>query len=125
MLDFSDILSDTDVAGQRFTVVRRTETVGDDGRSTTTSTSIPDQVGSVVPGDPGKLLRKEEGAMADNVITITTTFRLRAVGEGVQPDQVVYDGMVYTITAVKRWGRMANMVKATAVSQNAADPDPS
>lgn len=63
--------------------------------------------------------------MADNVITITTTFRLRAVGEGVQPDQVVYDGMVYTITAVKRWGRMANMVKATAVSQNAADPDPS
>lgn len=124
-LDFSDILSDPDVAGQSFTVVRRTDTVGANGRSVLSTASFPNQVGAVTPGDPGNLLRKEDSAMADNVITVSTVFRLRAMGDGVQPDQIIYDGMTYTVKSVKRWGRMANMTKAVAVSQNASDPDPS
>lgn len=124
-LDFSDILSDPDVAGQTFTVVRRTDTVGSNGRSSITSASTPNVVGAVTPGDPGNLLRKEDGAMADNVITVSTTFRLRAMGNGVQPDQIIYDGITYTVKSVKRWGRMANFTKAVAVSENASDPDPS
>jgi len=124
-LDFTEILSDPDVAGQSFDVIRRTDTVSTaTGRSVVTTANLPGQIGSVVPGDPGSLLRKEESAMADNTITVTTTFRLRALGNGIQPDIIVYGGIQYTVRAVKRWGLMANMTKAAAVSENAYDTDP-
>lgn len=122
-LDISEILLDPDVAGTRFSVIRRTEVVSEvDGRATYVETPTNDIVGSVVPGDSGKLLRKEDGQMTDNVITVTTRFRLRAASEGIAPDIILFDGIRYTVTALKRWGQAGTgFVRAACVSQNAFD----
>lgn len=123
-LDVTEILSDPDLA-DTFSVVRRTETVGSNGRPTLTEVTTDNVVGVVTPGDPGNLTRTDDSAMASNLITISTTFRLRALGAGFQADVILYDGMRYTVKAMKRWQRFgAGWVKVVAESENAADPAP-
>lgn len=125
-LDFSDILEDGDVAGVSFDVIRRAAAVNPaNGRSTIVETPFPGQIGAVTPGDAGNLLRQEDSASTSNVITVTAAFMLRAASEGVQPDIIVYDGIRYTVKAVKRWNRLGGgFIKAVAESENASDAPP-
>ncbi len=124
LLDFTDVIEDEDLS-TTFDVIRRTDTVGDNGRSTMATQRFNGIVGIVVPGDPGKLLRTPEAGITQRAVTITTLFRLRAISDGVQPDQVVFEGVVHTVTAVKAWTSMGDgFVKAVALSENAADPPP-
>lgn len=123
-LDVTEILSDPDLA-DIFDVIRRSEVIGANGRPTLGSVKTEGVVGVVTPGDSGKLTRADDSAMSSNLITISTSFRLRAAGLGFQPDLVVYDGIQYTVTAVKRWQRFgAGWVKALAESENASDHPP-
>lgn len=123
-LDVTELLSDPDLCDV-FDVYRRTETVGSNGRSTTTEAVTAGVVGVVTPGDSGDLLRKDDSQMTSRIITISTTFRLRASGDGFQPDVVLYDGVRFTVKAVKLWNRFgAGYIKAAATSMNAADPAP-
>ncbi len=123
-LDFTDVIEDEDFS-TTFDVIRRTDAVGSNGRSSVVENRYVGIVGIVVPGDPGDLLRTPEAAMTQRGITITTVFRLRAMSEGIQPDQVVYEGIVHTVKAVKPWTSMGiGFTKAVALSENAADPPP-
>lgn len=123
-LDFSDLIEDADL-GDSFSVIRRTDTVAANGRSVLTEQTISDLWGVVTFSGEGKNTRKEESQTTDNEIKVTTKFRLRAAAEGVQPDIVLYDGIRYTVTSVRRWTRLGTgFVKATAVSSNASDPTP-
>ena len=123
-LDVTEILSDPDLA-DLFDVIRRTEVVGATGRSTLTEVTTVGVAGVVTPGDPGNLLRKDDSQMTSRVISISTTYRLRASGEGFQPDILLYDGVRYTVKATQLWTRFgAGFVNAVATSMNAADPAP-
>lgn len=124
LLDVTEILSDDDL-GDVFDVIRRVEVPDGHGRATYTPTTIPNQVGVVISIDPSDLKRDDGSELSFRNISIATTFRLRAAGIGIQADQVVWDGITFTITKVKvhtRWG--AGFVKAEATSQNAYDAPP-
>ena len=131
LLDFSDIILDPDL-NDTFSVIRQTEVVGDNGRAVITEAAPVDNViGVVTVGDPGNLLRAEDYSTTDNVITISTMYRLRATAHidagdvFVQPDIVVWNGARYTVKALKNWNRLgAGFVKAVAVSSRAADAPP-
>jgi hypothetical protein len=124
-LDFTDIIYDTDLSDV-FDVIRRTETVSTaTGRSSVTEEIITGLTGVVVPGDPGNIMRDESGQMTSRLITVTTDFRLRPASLNSQPDQVLYDGVPYTVKAVKLWTRLGpGFVKAVAESQRSYDPPP-
>lgn len=123
-LDVTEVLYDPDL-GDVFDVIRRVETVGNDGRPTLVESTVADQCGIVTPGDTGKLLRKDDSQMTSRVISISTVFRLRASGDGFQPDIVLYDGVRFTVQAVQLFTRFgAGFVNAVATSSNAFDPAP-
>lgn len=123
-LDLSEIFSDPDLC-DTFDVIRRSDAVDDRGRSSLTEQTISNIVGVVVPGDSGDLLRGDDKSTTSRMITISTMYRLRGSGEGFQPDVIFYDGIRFTVKAVKVWTRLgAGFVKAVAVSGNAADPAP-
>jgi hypothetical protein len=121
-LDLSEILEDSDLAST-FSVIRRAEAVGATGRATFTEAQTDGVIGVVTAGDPGKLLRKDDGQMTDNVITVSTSYKLRASGDNIQADVILFLGIRYTVSALKRWPQMGTgFVKAVAVSENASDP---
>lgn len=122
LLDFTDLLGDEDLSST-FSVIRCTETPIGHGRAAITEVVTNNVVGIVTVGDPGGLLRAEDYSTTDNVITVSTAFLLRATAEGVQPDIILFDGIRYTIKALKRWGHIGQgFVKAVAVSSQAQDP---
>ncbi len=124
-LDFTDIIEDPDLA-DNFDVARRSEVVDDQtGRSLLSETIIRNQVGSVVPGDPHDLVRTPEGQMTGNCISVISRFRFRASGNGYQPDMILYNGVRFTVKALKRWDRYgAGFLLVVAESEHAADPAP-
>lgn len=122
LLDFSDLLVDADLAIS-FSVIRRTETPAGHGRATITEVVTNNVIGIVTVGDSGNLLRAEDYSTTDNVITVSTSFLLRGTAENVQPDIILFDGIRYTVKALKRWGHIGTgFVKAVAVSSQAQDP---
>lgn len=124
-LDLSEILSDPDLTST-FSVIRRTETVDPStGRAAFTEVQTDGIVGVVTVGDPGGLLRKDDSQMTDNVITVSTIYRLRASSTGVQADVILFGGIRFTVKALKRWTMLgAGFVKAVAASENASDVTP-
>ena len=123
-LDFSDVIGDSDL-NTTFSVIQRLETVGAHGRLQVTETRVDDVEGVVTVGDSGNILRLPEGQMTTNMITVTTKFRLCAATEGRQPDVIIYDGIRFTVKALKRWTQLGDgFVKAVAESGNASDPAP-
>lgn len=123
-LDLSEIFSDPDLC-DTFDVIRRSDAVDSHGRSNITEQTTSNIVGVVVPGDAGDLLRGDDKSTTSRMITVSTMYRLRASGDGFQPDVIFYDGIRFTVKAVKVWTRLgAGFVKAVATSGNAADPAP-
>lgn len=123
-LDVTDLLDDDDLADD-FDVVRRDETVDTHGRSVITATNLPGQRGVITYSSPDTLQRRDDAQMTSRVAVVVTTFRLRASGYGFQPDQVLYDGITWTIKAVSPYTRFgAGFVECIMESMNAADPAP-
>lgn len=122
-LDFSDVIASPEFA-TTFSVKRRTDTVSEATGRSTLSETITDGIAGVVVFGNGDNKRREDAQMADRRITVITKYRLRAAGEGTQPDIVVYDGVDFTVTGVEPWHRFGSgFLKATAESMRASDPD--
>lgn len=123
-LDFTDVIEDEDLA-DTFDVVRRYETIDDQGRSNVSEQTYRNNVGSVVPGDPHELLRTDDGQMTGRGISVISRFRFRASGNGHQPDQIVHQGIRFTVKALTPWTHMGSgFVLVVAESEHAADPAP-
>lgn len=123
MLDFSDILADSDVAGQTFSVIRRTNTVDPaTGLNSVTSVTLGPFIGAVTPED-AEVKREDASAMIPRSILVTAAFAFRASSEGVLPDVIDYDGVQYTVESLKSWRRVAGFMKVKAISGHASDPD--
>jgi len=112
-IDVSDLLFDSDIAGESFIVIRRQEIVGDNGVSVLTATSLPlpgdaPIVGSITPTGDNSLVRQEAYQTQANTILVITPFRLRGPskdsgGASFQPDVVVWNGNHFVVKTLNEW----------------------
>lgn len=118
-LDVSELLFDPDFADM-FTVIRHEETVNDQGRTVTRPLRHENIVGVVTATSPADLIRRDDGQMMSRKISVVTVFRLRGPSPGYQPDQIVIEGVVFTITEILPFSRFGSgFVEALATSMNA------
>lgn len=127
-IDVSDILADTFIAGEPFTVTRRSESVNSFGESVVTPSTFT-AAGSIVPIGDNSLLREEAFETGANTIRVITTFRLRgvsqAVGQNYQPDLVVWKGNSFIVRTVEDYTQYgAGMVVAECSSIDFVDQAP-
>ena len=122
-LDVSEICDDIDL-GTTFTVVRRADAVSAvNGRSVLAEELFEDVAGIVVFKDPAENTRKDDSQMTSRAITITTMFRLRAAGSGIQPDLIRWQGSDFVITKLRSHVMFGEgVVRAEAESFSATDP---
>lgn len=87
-----------------FTVLRRTESVNDNGRAERAEERLP-MTGNVQPAGPRELERLPEGERDRETLVIYTRAPLRVgdEGTGTAADIVVYGGARYTVSAVEPW----------------------
>jgi len=117
-LDVSHVLSDP-MLSDCFTVKRNGETIDSKGRSTTTVTNLGQKRGVITQQDPATLMRRDDGQMAPRNIFIATTFALRGVSTGNQPDTIDWNNSTYTVKEVlpySRYGRGTYEVVAEAMT---------
>ena len=87
-------------------VRRRLDVVGEDGRVVPTPDTLFADVDCVVTQqDPADLLRTEDGQCVPRRILLVTALRLIALAPGQQPDEVTFDGTVYTVAQVFPYSR--------------------
>lgn len=120
-IDVTDVLLDSDVAGDTFTVLRRREVVSQFGLSTVSVASIPGVVGSVQPTGDNSLIREDAYDAQAKTIKIFTPFRLRGVSvtNGAvkyKPDQIAWAGDVYEVRVLDDYTAFGGgMVEAECV----------
>lgn len=95
LVDVTDMLVDTDIAGQQFQVLRRQETVDNYGESTV-ATQLVNTIGSIQPSGDQRVERDAAFDAQAKGIIVVTTFRLRGVSKGpngirYKPDIVISD----------------------------------
>lgn len=104
-IDVTDLLTDPEIAGQSFTVLRSAITVGTDGQSSATATTIP-IIGSVQPAKSSDMQRLPDGTSQVGTIRIRTTFRLTSGGASTGPDVIVWPastGLRYVVQTSDDW----------------------
>lgn len=122
-LDLTDLLEDPDFASV-FDVIRQDVVIGANGRGAPTERRYQGIVGVVTPGDTGQILRGEDAATTSRVITVSSRYRFRGSGDGFVADDIFFDGVRYTVKAVKLWNHLGQgFTRVAAVSTNASDPE--
>jgi hypothetical protein len=127
IIDVTDILFDTDIAGQVFTVIRRPEIVNDFGESTIPlPETIAGVIGSIQPADDNALMREGSYDAQAKSVVIVTTFRLRGAtkgpaGKNYKPDIILFGPPeqqdMYEVNNVKDWTPFgAGFIEATATT---------
>lgn len=128
-LDVTDVLADPDVAGESFTVIRRQQSIGANGREVLTATSLPNITGSIVPTPLNSLAREEAYQSQQKSIRVVTTFRLRGAskdaGVTYQPDQVVWKGDTFVVKSLDDYSQYgAGFIVADCTSIDLVDQAP-
>jgi hypothetical protein len=107
-----------------FTVVRRTEIIGQYGRPTTSEKRF-EAIGVVVPSSPNDLERLPEIQYMNKAITIYTQCRLQGPSAGYQPDEVVWHGSQFMVRALDDYsGYGRGFIMVVCISIDAVDPAP-
>lgn len=107
LLDVSDIVSDPDFA-DRFSVIRRKETVGTDGRATVVEQVFRNVSGVVTAASANDLDRREDYQNMTRSINVVTTFKVQGLVTGYQPDIILWRGtrhLVKHVDAYPQFGR--------------------
>ncbi len=98
LLDVAFMVLDPRLA-DTFDVRRRTQAGGANGRVYAVPDEVyTDQVGVVTQQDPAAIVRSEDGAVMPRMISIATQFQFVALGPNQQPDEVLWNGALYTVT---------------------------
>lgn len=126
-LDVSFMLADQLLA-DTFDVIRRRDIVGNNGRTTpTVEATFANQYGVITAQDPADLMRRDDGQMIPRLIFCASTFRFRgpslgANQNGYQPDQISWNGGIYTVKHVLPYSRYGDgFVEVIAESMVAVD----
>lgn len=120
-IDVTDVLIDSDVAGDAFTVIRRLEVVSQYGLSSSRLKHIPGVLGSVQPTGDNSLIREDAYDAQAKTLKIITSFRLRGVSQSAgpssyKPDRVLWNGDYYEVRVVDDWTLFGGgMVEAECV----------
>jgi hypothetical protein len=129
-IDVSDIVRDPFIAGERFTVLRRVETVSAYGQSSVAIRTYPDQIGSIVPAGDNSLVREEAYQTQAKAIQVITSFRLRGAskdqaGYRYQPDIVIWKGDAFVVRSISDFSQYgAGLVQADCISIDLVDQVP-
>jgi len=115
-----------------FTVKRRVQTVGTNGRATTTNTPTTGVSGVVYPSDNNDLQRLGDMQVTGKAITVITQFALRGESEEsgtpevqFQPDIVTWHGNSFVVKHLEDWGAFGpGFVLAVCTSIDIVDAPP-
>ena len=131
-IDLSFLCDDPDLA-EPFTVIRRAEAVGANGRNVLTSTTYQ-AFGSIQPKDSvigGNVVERGEGGeYRAAALLVWTRFRLRSAsvttdGTNWQPDVCVFNGDQYLVTLTNDYTHYGNgFVQAELTSLPTQDAPP-
>lgn len=128
-IDVSEVLLDSEVAGEEFIVVRRKDSANNFGEDVQQTLRFP-AVGSVTPLGANSLLRQEAFQTEEKTIRVTTDFHLRAAskdetGQGYQPDIVIWNGDAYLVRVINDFSNYGRgMVTAECSSIDYVDEAP-
>ncbi|MEE3504837.1 hypothetical protein QN399_00920 [Pseudomonas sp. 10C3] len=113
LLDVTDVLLDPDFMDMGLACVRTTETVGDNGRPTTTT--VRSVFAGVITSDSGDILeRLAGGERKKGSITIHTIFQLTSGFDNVTADTVTWRGNEYVVSNVNDYAHFGRgFVSAT------------
>lgn len=117
LLDVSDIVTDPDFS-DRFTVVRRAETVDGSGRPSIAEQLFP-AVGVVTMSSPNDLDRREDYQNFTRSITVVTRFAVQGVVAGYQPDLIEWRGtrhLVKHVAPYPQFGRGFYQVECSSMN---------
>ncbi len=103
-LDVTDLLADPDIAGEPFTVIRRSEGSYDHGRPVIETTTLP-AMGSITPTGDNSLVRAEGYETSAKTILVVTTFPLRGSSQDDtdlqwHPDIVKWKGDYFVVRSL-------------------------
>ncbi len=122
-LDVAFILTDPDLASS-FDVIRRTETVGTNGRGTLTTKTAHCAIGVITMASGNTLERAAAYQVMGRVISVVTQFELQGEVTGRQPDLVYWMGSYYIVKECDIYGHFGQgFYEAICVSTNYTDPD--
>lgn len=114
-----------------FSVIRRQQVVGNNGRVTPTETTIPGLFGPVYPSTPDELRMLADLATNEKAITVLTAFALRGESEvsgtDFMPDIVVWRGDNFKVAKVQdysSYGPGFVMALCTSIDLKDAPPAP-
>jgi galactose-6-phosphate isomerase len=106
-LDVSNVLLDPDFT-DTFSVLRREQVIGENGRVSTTNTTLP-AIGVFTVAGPNDLERLDDNQRMGQNFVLVTKFRLQGPakisGNNYQPDQVVWNGNTYVVKDVEPYTR--------------------
>lgn len=124
LLDVTEVLADAYLADV-FTVQRRVETIGTNGRSTLAQQTFNNVVGVITMASPTELDRlasQPDFQVASRTISVVTRFPLRMAVKGEQPDVVVWLGTTYLVAACDGYPQFgAGFYQALCTSMDRAD----
>lgn len=120
-LDVSDVLLDPTLA-MGFSVIRRVETIGNNGRASLSETRFDDIIGVVTSSSRNDLQRLPEDQRAGRHLTVITKFRLQAPTPGKQPDVVVWGGNRFVVKELDPYPQYgAGFIQAIVGSMDSID----
>ncbi len=100
LLDVTEILNDPDFV-DTFTVQRRSEVIGVNGRSQQTVQTFSNVVGVVTAIGPSDLDRQDGYQTMRRSISIVTKFRIQGEATGIQPDIIVWRGDNFVVKSLE------------------------
>ena len=115
---------------QRITIIRRTETIGTNGRAIETPYAItPRPWGVVLPVDTAiggnALERTPDAQYRGAAFEIHSRFRIRGPSPGYEPDVFFYNGDYYVVTIVNDYSQYGRgFIKAEVSSTDPIDNPP-
>lgn len=126
-IDVNDAILDVDLA-DTFNVVRRSETINNNGFATLTQQTFNNIIGVVYTKGDNELKRREDYDMTMKQIVVVTPFALQASAPGMKPDLINWPPgaaeyfVVHRLEDYSRYGR--GWVRAYCTSIQYQDPPP-
>lgn len=127
-IDVSDVILNSVVAGETFTVVRRQEIVNAYGESVLTESRV-DAIGSIQPTGDNSMTREDAYTLQANSIRVITSFLLRGAGQSgglkYQPDLVFWNDGYYIAKSESDYSHYGRgQVEVDMISFNYQPPGP-
>lgn len=117
-IDLSEVLLDSVVAGEWFTVIRRPDVVGSNGQTTIGAIQFQ-AIGQITPIGPNSILREEAFTTDEKAIRVTTSFMLRGPSkdptmQNFQPDIIMWRGNSYIVRTIADFSKYGPFGMITA-----------